>query len=635
MYRNTLLAVLTHINGLLLHSCLGLEKFTEFQYSKTSVNKRLSYLPCESTTNYPYRQIDIGTNPCGIHSKKGMNETNSAFYAFRKIIILSPVSISEIIGIRNNLCTFVGVCFTKYILFSMSNSTKDIIKYVVWVLVCTLWITLIAILPDFLDNPVSDIRTGVTVGCYVVACSIFSFFLCYAAGINKWVSAVFLPIYGILGSVVSFCRVGYEVTITPVLVECAFNTNSEEVQGIVSWPLIVWIVFNVLLSVGLVVWRWKKVPTPKWALGHVVVALLLLTGYYFCNSRLHRSLNQRFPMNIVYSIKEYAIVWHNRQAPRSTPEFQLEASAARADSIDVVVVIGEAVRADHLQLNGYHRETNPRLMQRKNVVSLPYVRTQYTHTAASVPVLLTRADSIHPNYQYTETSFATILHQAGYYTAWITNQDMSESFATFPAECDTAIYPNAGKSVYVYSGWYDHKLLPYVDHVLSQNHPKNMLILHEIGSHWYYNNHVPEQEWYFQPVTRNRIVTHNSLEEVVNSYDNTIRYTDIVLDSLIDKLKDHRAILFYLSDHGEALGEDGHFLHAAETAPMHSCGCIVWYSDSYQKSYPEKIEALLANQHNALRTDFLYHSVLSSVGIRVMEYEADYDLFTSYPNEEK
>jgi glucan phosphoethanolaminetransferase (alkaline phosphatase superfamily) len=90
---------------------------------------------------------------------------------------------------------------------------------------------------------------------------------------------------------------------------------------------------------------------------------------------------------------------------------------------------------------------------------------------------------------------------------------------------------------------------------------------------------------------------------------------DVMVDSLIQRLENRCAILFYLSDHGEALGEDGVYLHAAENEALHHPACIVWYSDAYARLYPKKIEALKANKSKRYRTDFLYHSILSSVGI--------------------
>ncbi len=295
-------------------------------------------------------------------------------------------------------------------------------------------------------------------------------------------------------------------------------------------------------------------------------------------------------------------------------------------------MIGESLRADHLQLNGYERETNPCLSRRRNVVSYPNICSQYTHTLASVPVILTRADSLHPEYQYTETSFAAILRQEGYHTAWISNQDMGETFAHFPAECDTAIWANAGKSTFVFSGWYDEELLPFMDRQLALGYSRNLLILHTIGSHWYYNNHVPENFDYFLPITDNRVVTNNTQEQVVNSYDNTARYMDAFVDSVIQRFEDRCAVVIYLSDHGESLGENGNWLHAAGAEETKHPACVVWYSDRYAKIYPEKVQALHKNAQQRYLTDFMFHSVLSAAQLYITGAETMDIFFQSVHN---
>lgn len=466
-----------------------------------------------------------------------------------------------------------------------------------------------------------------TIVCYVCALSLLSFFLLYAAGLNRYVSAVFYPIYGIIGAGVSYYRVAYRITVTPLILDCVFHTNAQEALSVISWQMIAWIALNSCISVALTVWRWH-LKAPRHAYIHAIVALLLMVGYYFCNSCLQRSLNQRFPMSIVESFRQYYSVAQIRNEKRTTPAYYCRETAA-TDTLDIVLVIGESMRADHLQLNGYTRETNPRLSKRTNVVSFPNIYSQYTHTLASVPVLLTRADSLHPEYQYTETSFAAILRQQGYHTAWISNQDMGETFAHFPLECDTAIWVNAGKSTYVFSGWYDEELLPYIDRQLHLEYPRNLMILHTIGSHWYYNNHVTADFNKFLPITDNRVVTNNSLEQVLNSYDNTACYLDFFLDSLVQRFENRCAVVFYLSDHGESLGEEGMFLHATGAEATKNPACVVWYSDKFADQYPEKIRALRSNSHRRYRTDFLFHSLLFSADISVAEYEANNNIFVA------
>ena len=501
---------------------------------------------------------------------------------------------------------------------------KTYLQYLLFVAVATVWIGLIAVLPDFFDNPTHGVRGVLTIVCYVVAISLLSFLLLYAAGLNKYVTAVFYPIYGIIGAGVSYYRVAYRVTVTPLILDCVFHTNMQEAASVLSWQMILWIAVNACISIGLVVWRWR-LEAPKYAYIHALVAILLFVGYYHCNSRLHRSLNQRYPMNIVESLRLYHSINQSRKAKRTIPAYRC--SETMADTLDIVLVIGESMRADHLQLNGYERETTPLLAKRKNIVSMPHIFSEYTHTLASVPVILTRADSLHPEYQYTETSFAAILHQEEYHTAWISNQDMGETFSHFPAECDTMIWANAGKSTYVFSGWYDEALLPYLDQQLSLGNPRNALILHTIGSHWYYNNHVTETYNHYLPITDNRVVTNNSQEQVVNSYDNTVRYLDFFLDSVIQRLENRCAIVFYLSDHGESLGENGNYLHAAGAEETKHPACVIWYSDSYAERYPQNIQALLANHLRRYRTDFLFPSLLSTAGITLTDSTSAENIF--------
>lgn len=498
--------------------------------------------------------------------------------------------------------------------------------YLVYVCVATLWIAITVVLPDFFDNPITGLRGVITISLYVVALSIVSWLWLYIASLNKYVAAVFVPLYGMIGATVSYYRVMYRVTITPLMLDCILHTNMEEALGVISWSLIVWVGANLLIGIALVIWRWR-LKKPKYAWLHALVVLVIFVGYYHINGRLHQSINQRYPMHIVESMRQYVHLQQLRQQPHLMPKYVVNSSP---DSLDVVVVIGESARADHFALNGYNRPTNPLLSQRTNIVSLPHIYSEYTHTLASVPVLLTRADSLHPEYQYSETSFAAILRNEGYHTAWISNQDLGDTFASFPAECDTVVWLNAGKSVFIFSEWYDENLLPEMGKQLAKENNKNLLILHTIGSHWYYNNHVPDMYNYFQPTTDNRVVTNNRHEAVINSYDNTIRYTDLVLDSIIARMTNRCAIVFYISDHGESLGENGNWLHAAGAEETKYPACVIWYSDVFAQQYPEKITALYANKNNRYRTDFLFHSVLSAAGISVVDIDSTMNIFETY-----
>jgi glucan phosphoethanolaminetransferase (alkaline phosphatase superfamily) len=355
-----------------------------------------------------------------------------------------------------------------------------------------------------------------------------------------------------------------------------------------------------------------------------VAAILLMFVYYNANGRLRSSINQRYPYNIVHNLLEYQEQHIQLSAERETVPYSAEEVP---EQLDVVFILGEAVRADHMQLNGYPRETTPRLAARRNIVSLPNIYSEHTYTSTSVPHILSPADSIHTEMCGTHSSFIRTMKECGFYTAWISNQDNGHTYVSFIHESDTIIFPNASKSVFVFEPWYDEQLLPAMDTLLQSSGPRNLYTLHSIGSHWYYNLHVPEKELFFQPLTTDRVITNNTDEQIINSYDNTVRYMDLVADSIIQRFENRCAIVFYLSDHGEALGENGIYLHAAECDALHRPACFIWYSDSYARLYPEKIEALIFHKDKRYRTDFVYYSILSAAGIAA-EGAHEMDIFS-------
>ena len=489
---------------------------------------------------------------------------------------------------------------------------KEWWKYLLWVLVATVWTTVCFIAPDFIESPMDGWRGLLLQAAFLVVFGTGALFAIYAIGSSRHLCAVLLPLWAIAGAALTYYRLGYHVTLTPTIIDVTLRTNPEEAMGVISWHLIAWVALQLVICGVLVWWRWKQGRlTYGWM--HALAACIVGGAFLFSNGRLHNSLCHRFPYNIPYAVHTYMTIQRAVQEQKSVPDYE---PIEIPDSISLVLVFGEAVRADHLQLNGYPRETTPLLAARSNIISFPHIYCEQAYTAASLPHMLTRADSLNNAYQYTETSFISVMRQEGFYTAWVSNQDNGTTFSRFLSECDTVVFANAGKSVYIYSQWLDQDLVKHLRDLRQHRHERELYILHPIGSHWFYNNHVPEDRYFFQPVATNRTVTANSVEQIINSYDNTVRYMDEVLDSLISCFQDQCALVIYQADHGEALGEEGRYLHANDAQEAKNPACIIWYSDRYAMLYPDKIRALSANRHKHYRTDYVFYSILSAAGIR-------------------
>ncbi len=491
--------------------------------------------------------------------------------------------------------------------------SKDWIRYALWVICATIWATICFVVPDFIDNPISSWKAFISILAYIISVGIFHLLIIYLIGSQRVLCSILLPLYALLGSVCAYYRLIYHVSITPLLVDAALHTHVREAAGVVSIWLIVWVLFNIGISIYLCYFRWHKINN-NISIWHWLIVLALTIGYYAAIPRLKTALETRYPLNIVISISK-CITEINRTPVERT--FPTTVSNESPDSLVVVVVIGEAARADHMQLNGYEKATNPKLSERKNVVSLPNIYSQYTYTNGSVPHIMTRADSVNTEYAYNEHSFVALYENAGFNTIWLTNKNQVQPFIDFMNEADTTLYTTGALTQALYAKWLDGDLLPLMDNFLCTD-SKQLYILHTMGSHWLYDTHVSDELCVFQPVVTNRDIRHNTLEQIVNSYDNTIVYLDDFIDSIIYRLNDQCAIILYISDHGESLGEGGRFLHAQENAEEEKYpAALVWYSDKYETLYPDKIRALHNNKDKRYRTDFVFYSILYAAGIVV------------------
>ena len=316
----------------------------------------------------------------------------------------------------------------------------------------------------------------------------------------------------------------------------------------------------------------------------------------------------------------------------------------------VVLVLGETSRYDHWQVNGYARETSPRLMQRE-VVSFDSCFSVANLTTVSVPFILSRATPTHQELYLQEKSVVDAFHEAGYETSWIADQSFNNHFLLRIAEsCDHTHYfmPRNNELLL------DTVLLAPVKERTHSKPPyegwsekPQMMVVHSLGCHFKYSQRYPDEFQHFVPDMKGMrigalIPDFDSISEgirlnnrrnspalvknvqnvLVNSYDNAIRYTDYFLDSLIEILEEsgRPAVMVYVGDHGENLMDDErhmllHGTYAGSVWEYH-VPLFVWMSEEYKAMYPDKPATLRGNKGKKMTTMYLFHSLLHLGGIR-------------------
>lgn len=303
----------------------------------------------------------------------------------------------------------------------------------------------------------------------------------------------------------------------------------------------------------------------------------------------------------------------------------------------LIVVAGETGRAQDFSLGGYERETNPEL-KKQNVVYFSNTSSCGTATAVSLPCLF----SVYPRSQYThrkglETeNVLDVLGHAKVSVSWLDNDTGSYRITD---RVPYAFLPDTADPRFCKDGeCLDEILTDKVDGWLDKVKGDSVLVLHQLGSHGpaYYARY-PEAFRRFTPDCRANDFGSCSPEEIRNAYDNTILYTDHIVSTVIDKLKQRSdtmaASVVYFSDHGESLGENGLYLHGTPyvVAPIQQTHVpfLVWISDDLKASASYDMGCLAGAADKPTSHDNFFHSVLGLMDVSTKVYDAKLDVFSA------
>lgn len=344
----------------------------------------------------------------------------------------------------------------------------------------------------------------------------------------------------------------------------------------------------------------------------------------------YKMRDRLYPVNVFYNL--FLAVQRNSASENYndvSASFRFNArSVHAADSAEVyVLVIGETARAHNFGIYGYRRNTTPRLSVTPGVTAFPHAFTQSNTTHKSVPMLLSAASAVDFERLYSEKGILAAFAEAGFHTVFISNQKPNHSFIDFlgkQADEWRFVKETAGDGTNVYDG----ELLPLVDSVLAKKRRKEFIVLHTYGSHFNYRERYPRSMACYKPDTKSE-AKYSNRDDLVNAYDNTIRYTDWLLSSVIRRLQKHGGYcaMLYTSDHGENVFDDSRklFLHASPQASDYELRVpfIVWTSASYRKSFPTVVSALEANRLRQVQSSLsAFHTMLALGGVTTGIYEA-------------
>lgn len=383
-----------------------------------------------------------------------------------------------------------------------------------------------------------------------------------------------------------------------------------------------------------------------WAMQIGAIGLFCLLASYLVVDD-YRMRNQLYPVNVCYNLylafERNAASENYREASR---DFKFDArSEHSATAPEVyVMVVGETARAHNFSLYGYPRNTNPLLSKTPGIKAFPNVTTQSNTTHKSVPMLLSAASAEDFERLFHEKGILAAFKEAGFHTVFISNQLPNHSFIDFLGEQADEHY-FLKKEDASQGNHYDEDLLQKLDEILPladasssahyhYRYRKLFVVLHSYGSHFNYQERYPRSFAYFKPDSKSEAKPENR-RDLLNAYDNTIRYTDCILHGIIERLQKWEGVqtktdgvydqptsaMLYTSDHGENIFDDGRclFLHAAPKASDYELHVpfIIWTSDGFSKQYPDILKALGENRSKQVQSSLsAFHTMLGIGGIQ-------------------
>jgi len=458
-----------------------------------------------------------------------------------------------------------------------------------------------------------------------------------------------------LAAVNHYFMTEYGTVINTEMIQNVFETDSREALEYLNTDLLAAIALSGLLPVlllGLVPLKARSFPrqfTVNLAFMATSLAAIGLVAYTFYPDYASMFRNDRQvrllanPTSSIYSVMDYFHERYSRDSSMTlsptghdvtkSPQWQGHLRHAL-----VVLVAGETARADSFSLDGYTRLTNP-LLANDDIINFTHVTSCGTATATSLPCLFSplRRDDYSDAAGKGSESLLDVLQRAGFSVVWRDNNSGCKG------TCDRVEYENLSHLTLpeyckADGECFDEVLLEDLRKLVTA-HPGDLaVVLHQKGSHGpAYFQRIPQEFEKFTPSCHSSQLTACDRQAIINAYDNTILYTDWVLDKTIKLLQrefaDMDTALVYVSDHGESLGENNLYLHGAPyfVAPREQTHVpmLAWLSENYRTDFSIDVECVRNEQELPLSHDNFFHSVLGMLQLNTGVYDPGLDIFAS------
>lgn len=318
-------------------------------------------------------------------------------------------------------------------------------------------------------------------------------------------------------------------------------------------------------------WVYRRNQSEVFTLPYVSILLVLLFSLPFLQS-LRSEASQKYQPNIAHSSVKNGLYSSSffmarqiklslglrKEMPIYEPYLITKAKPVDAN---IVMLMGESLSYYNMGLYGYERDTTPDLMPYKNDENFFYIPAISSAVSTRVSLALFFNTVYEPDnmahVSKMDTALFRLAKQSGFDTHYITTQKnaggLTYSFSL--GDIDTW---KEDKHLNHNGSTYDDRLLLELKSMELDFDRPQFITLHMRSTHGPYVDNYPENQEVY-PVEEGQ----SFKEYMVNSYDNSVLYTQKVIADIYKYFKDSGkpTYIFFTPDHGELMGQDGRFGH--------------------------------------------------------------------------
>ena len=455
----------------------------------------------------------------------------------------------------------------------------------------------------------------------------------------KYLKLITLIILSLIWVIDVFTLIHYQTPINSTLIIFVLETNIREVIEYLYMNISLLTIFSILIFGYILKYLYfdssiskKFVPM----ISKSIIIIIPLSIFFLFQSNFNTSYTNDYRVTIpivrtLKSVNNAILVRDGYKKFISESKGKSSILANNSKIKNIVLVLGESASRNHLGIYGYRLNTTP---YAKELEKLGYLRTfkdvisPFEATSAVMVRLFTFLNyENEENNEYEHENLIDVMKESGYKTYWISNQDYSGTFGNIEMilseRSDNKIFTRLRASEQLNLSAYDEELLPLIDKAQKEKEEKKFIVIHLLGSHCIYNQRYPQN---YNKFNKDDISVNRTEEkkQIIAEYDNSILYTDYILNSIFKKFKEEDTLIIYLSDHGEDVFDTRDKIwRTNEKVNKHTVEVpfFILTNDIFNKKYPDKIDQIDKALTRPYMTDDFIHTILDLADIKTEKFE--------------